>query len=83
VLCKTDPSNSYKDVRFEAVAAGRAPSPLPPLRVVMWVGDNIQDFPRLRQDIRTASDSAFAEFGDRFIVLPNPMYGSWERNALP
>jgi len=83
VLCRTDSSNSFKDVRFEAVTAGTPPSPLPALRVVMWVGDNIQDFPRLRQDIRSASDSAFAEFGDRFIVLPNPMYGSWERNALP
>jgi 5'-nucleotidase (lipoprotein e(P4) family) len=83
VLCKTDPANSFKDARFEAVAAGTPPSPLPPLRVVMWVGDNIQDFPRLRQDLRSASDSAFAEFGDRFIVLPNPMYGSWERNPLP
>jgi 5'-nucleotidase (lipoprotein e(P4) family) len=83
VLCKTDPSNSFKDARFEAVANGTPPSTLPPLRVVMWVGDNIQDFPRLRQDLRTASDSAFAEFGDRFIVLPNPMYGSWERNPLP
>ena len=83
VLCKTDPSNSFKDARFDAVANGTLPSPLPPLRVVMWVGDNIQDFPRLRQDLRTQSDSVFAEFGDRFIVLPNPMYGSWERNALP
>jgi 5'-nucleotidase (lipoprotein e(P4) family) len=83
VLCKTDPANSLKDARFEAVANGTPPSPLPPLRVVMWVGDNIQDFPRLRQDLRTQGDSAFAEFGDRFIVLPNPMYGSWERNALP
>jgi len=83
VLCKTDPSNSFKDARFEAVAAGTAPSTLPALRVVMWVGDNIQDFPRLRQDLRAQSDSAFAEFGDRFFVLPNPMYGSWERNALP
>jgi 5'-nucleotidase (lipoprotein e(P4) family) len=83
VLCRTDSSNSFKDARFEAVAAGTPPSPLPALRVVMWVGDNIQDFPRLRQDVRSASDSAFAEFGDRFIVLPNPMYGSWERNALP
>ena len=83
VLCKTDPSNSFKDARFEAVAAGTAPSTLPALRVVMWVGDNIQDFPRLRQDVRTQGDSVFAEFGDRFFVLPNPMYGSWERNALP
>ena len=81
---QTGPPNSFKDGRrFEAVAAGTPPSPLPPLRVVMWVGDNIQDFPRLRQAIRSASDSAFAEFGDRFIVLPNPMYGSWERNTLP
>ena len=83
VLCKTDPSNSFKDARFDAVANGTPPSPLPPLRVVMWVGDNIQDFPRLRQELRTQSDSAFAEFGDRFIMLPNPMYGSWERNPLP
>ena len=83
VLCKTDPSNSFKDARFEAVERGAPPSTLPPLRVVMWVGDNIQDFPRLRQDLRTQGDSAFAEFGDRFIVLPNPMYGSWERNAVP
>ncbi len=83
VLCKTDPSSSFKDARFEAVERGTPPSTLPPLRVVMWVGDNIQDFPRLRQDLRTQSDSAFAEFGDRFIVLPNPMYGSWERNSLP
>ena len=83
VLCKTDPSNGFKDARFEAVERGTPPSTLPPLRVVMWVGDNIQDFPRLRQDLRTQSDSAFAEFGDRFIVLPNPMYGSWERNVMP
>jgi len=83
VLCRTDQSSSFKDARFEAVAAGAPPSPLPALRVVMWVGDNIQDFPRLRQDVRSASDGAFAEFGDRFIVLPNPMYGSWERNPLP
>lgn len=83
VLCKTDPANSFKDARFEAVERGTPPSTLPPLRVVMWVGDNIQDFPRLRQDLRTESDSAFAEFGDRFFVLPNPMYGSWERNAVP
>ena len=83
VLCRTDPSNSFKDARFEAVERGTPPSTLPPLRVVMWVGDNIQDFPRLRQELRTQSDSAFAEFGDRFIVLPNPMYGSWERNVMP
>jgi 5'-nucleotidase (lipoprotein e(P4) family) len=83
VLCRTDPKNGSKDPRFEAVAAGTAPSTLPALKVVMWVGDNIQDFPRLTQSIRTASDSAFADFGESYIVLPNPMYGSWEKNPLP
>lgn len=83
VLCKTDPKNGSKDPRFEAVAAGTAPSTLPALKVLMWVGDNIQDFPRQTQAIRTASDSAFANFGERYIVLPNPMYGSWEHNELP
>lgn len=83
VLCKTDPKNGSKDPRFDAVAAGTAPSALPALKVLMWVGDNIQDFPRLTQAIRTAGDSAFANFGETYIVLPNPMYGSWERNQLP
>jgi 5'-nucleotidase (lipoprotein e(P4) family) len=83
VLCRTDATNDRKDARFEAVASGRAPSTLPPLRVLMWVGDNIQDFPQLTQAIRLSPDSSFSDFGERFIVLPNPMYGSWARNAMP
>ena len=59
------------------------PSVLPAMRVLMWVGDNIQDFPTLTQSIRTRDDAAFAEFGEGFVVLPNPMYGSWEKNSLP
>ncbi|MGZ8455811.1 MAG: 5'-nucleotidase, lipoprotein e(P4) family [Gemmatirosa sp.] len=80
VLCQTGPSD--KNPRFESVARGV--EGLPPLTVLMWVGDNIQDFPRLTQaGTRAAPDSAFAEFGRRFIVVPNPMYGSWERNPVP
>lgn len=76
VLCQPG-KESDKNPRFEAVQQGTAG--LPPTRVLMWVGDNIQDFPRLTQSVRTAPDSAFAVFGDRYIVLPNAMYGSWER----
>jgi predicted secreted acid phosphatase len=47
---------------------------------VAFVGDNIQDFPSLSQAIRKQGDDAFADFGVRFFALPNPMYGSWERN---
>ncbi len=82
VLCR-EPGPGDKNPRFRAVQAGTAPSPLPPLAVVMWVGDNVGDFPGLSQAIRTQPASAFAEFGRSWIVLPNPMYGSWERNPLP
>jgi 5'-nucleotidase (lipoprotein e(P4) family) len=78
VLCKA-PDISDKNPRFEAVARGTTGKPLPPLAVLMFVGDNIQDFPALTQALRDAAPDAFAEFGRRYIVLPNPMYGSFER----
>jgi predicted secreted acid phosphatase len=40
-------------------------------------GDNILDFPGLNQAVRLGDESAFADFGSRFVVVPNPMYGSW------
>ncbi len=46
----------------------------------MWLGDNIGDFPQLDQSVRLQSDAAFADFGTRFIVFPNPTYGSWQDN---
>lgn len=80
MLCKPDGGPSDKGPRFEAVARGTTPGGLPPLEVVAFVGDNIQDFPGLSQAVRKEADEAFAPFGARFFVLPNPMYGSWERN---
>ncbi|HEY7896012.1 MAG TPA: HAD family acid phosphatase [Gemmatimonadaceae bacterium] len=84
VLCQTGPTGD-KNPRFQAIENGTAPSTLPKLDVVMWLGDNIQDFPAPTgaQSIRSAPDSAFAPFGDIYFVLPNPMYGSWEHNPLP
>jgi predicted secreted acid phosphatase len=80
MLCRPDAGPSDKNPRFEAVARGTTPAGLPPLDVVAVVGDNIQDFPGQSQAIRKQGDEAFAPFGARFFVLPNPMYGSWERN---
>ena len=80
MLCKPDEGPSDKNPRFEAVARGTTPAGLPPLDVVAVVGDNIQDFPGQSQAIRKQGDEAFAPFGARFFVLPNPMYGSWEGN---
>lgn len=81
VLCQVD-GEGDKNPRFESVAQGRVPG-LPPLAVVMWVGDNVQDFPGLGQDVRLGGEAALAEFGRRFWVLPNSMYGLWARNGPP
>ncbi|HEX2091482.1 MAG TPA: HAD family acid phosphatase [Longimicrobiaceae bacterium] len=78
VLCRVG-GQSDKNPRFQAVQAGTAVQGLPPLRVLMWVGDNIQDFPNLIQAARD-QPGALEPFGRTYIVLPNPMYGSWERN---
>jgi 5'-nucleotidase (lipoprotein e(P4) family) len=77
MLCHTGVSD--KNPRFEAVQSGLLPSTLPPLVVVAYVGDNVQDFPKLSQAIKGGGDAAFAEFGSRYFVIPNPMYGSWDR----
>ena len=76
VLCQTGPSD--KNPRFELVRSGATPEGLPPLEVIVWVGDNIQDFPELTQ-AAAAAPGALAPFGERYFLLPNPMYGSWER----
>ncbi|HEX7241742.1 MAG TPA: HAD family acid phosphatase, partial [Longimicrobiaceae bacterium] len=78
VLCRP-PESEDKNPRFAAVQEGRAAPGLPPLRVVLWVGDNVQDFPGLTQAARD-DPRALEPFGSRYVVLPNPMYGSWERN---
>ena len=80
VLCRPS-ETSDKNPRFAAVQNGTAVAGMPAMEVVMWVGDNIQDFPSLSQQVVQSPDSAFALFGTRYVVLPNPMYGSWERNA--
>ena len=78
MLCKVDTSD--KNPRFAALTNGTAPSTLPAQKLVMFVGDNILDFPALSQDLRKQPASAFAKFGQEFVLLPNSMYGSWEKN---
>ena len=79
MLCRLDGSPSDKNPRFTAVAAGQFPGAGGPLDVVAVVGDNILDFPSLSQASRLQGESAFADFGVKFFLLPNPMYGSWQR----
>ena len=55
-------------------------------RVVMLMGDNLDDFSEIFEAKSTEERFAAVEknrdlFGKRFIVLPNAMYGTWE-NAI-
>jgi acid phosphatase len=79
MLCRPDKAPSDKNPRFEAVATGKTPASPSPLDVVAFVGDNILDFPGLTQGIRQVGEGTYSEFGVRFFLIPNPMYGSWER----
>jgi 5'-nucleotidase (lipoprotein e(P4) family) len=78
VLCETD--TGEKEPRFEMVQQGTAGEGLPPMDVLVWIGDNIGDFPDLDQSVRDAPGVTFRLFGSRYFVLPNPMYGSWMGN---
>ena len=78
LLCRSESRD--KAARFAKVASGEAFADGKAIEVLMWVGDNIQDFPGMTQAIRKGPEDALAPFGSRFIVLPNPMYGSWESN---
>jgi acid phosphatase len=78
MLCRPDGQPSDKNPRFTAVAAGTAVGAAGPVEVVVWVGDNIQDFPALTQAVRDQGAAGFAAFGVRYFMLPNPMYGGWQ-----
>jgi 5'-nucleotidase (lipoprotein e(P4) family) len=88
VLLDTSNSNSVltsKDPRFEAIMNGTAPAKLPAQKIVAWLGDNIQDFYKLKQtDMikQNPNGNAYKAFGVTFFALPNPMYGSWEINRF-
>lgn len=55
--------------------------------IVLFLGDNLGDFhkdwdDKSSQERYALVDSHRQEFGEKFIVLPNPLYGDWE-NSLP
>ncbi len=79
VLCR-QPGVSEKETRSRSVQDGTTSADLPPLEIVAWVGDNIHDFPGGSQELPNTDPGSLADFGLRFFLLPNPMYGSWERN---
>lgn len=55
--------------------------------VVMYMGDNLSDFSMIYDNQSTKKRNALtqqekAEFGTKYIVLPNPMYGAWMNDGI-
>jgi acid phosphatase len=75
LLCKTDSGD--KSARRNLVAAGN--------RVLLLIGDDFNDFvsvPREQANVEgrlNAVDAYSRYWGERWFMLPNPTYGSWER----
>ena len=61
---------------------GRRQEVMKHTNLVMLFGDNLVDFAEFSTTSEPDRDKMFeqlkAEFGDKFIIFPNPMYGSWE-----
>ena len=79
VICRPEgEGSSDKTPRYRAVAAGETAASRTPVEIVAFIGDNILDFPSTSQAMRAQGEAAFSEFGVRWFMLPNPMYGSWD-----
>lgn len=73
-------SESSKDARRAIIREG--------YNILLLIGDNLSDFDGIFDDRKleygkqTVRDHA-SDFGTRYIILPNTMYGNWEKAAFP
>jgi acid phosphatase len=55
-------------------------------RVVLMIGDDLNDFVNARDKSHSERDALIEQtkdwWGRKWFILPNPMYGSWERAAI-
>lgn len=75
VLLKTDTSN--KQPRIDQVAKTDNN------HIILYIGDNLNDYGEATYKKDTATRNAFVDahqkdFGTKYIILPNPIYGDWE-----
>ncbi|MBQ9364492.1 MAG: 5'-nucleotidase, lipoprotein e(P4) family [Schwartzia sp.] len=78
LLLKTEPGS--KQPRFDSVTKD--------YDVIFYMGDNAGDWPLGTDTMDSAArnaaiDSAASDFGTRFIAIPNPVYGAWEKAMIP
>lgn len=75
LLCLLTDDEAYtKRVRRTELRDGKGACAFPDggRRVLAYLGDTLHDFPETGED-----GSRETDFGARFFILPNPMYGSW------
>lgn len=79
-LCLLSDTAYTKRVRRAEVAGGAGRCGWgQPLPVLVFLGDQMGDFPATGEgDTDAGRDAAF---GVRYFLLPNPMYGAWERRV--
>src|SRR5215213_1324297 len=75
VMIREQGGTSSKETRRQSVRSR--------YRVVLLVGDNLNDFNddfsgKSIADRKAQVDREQSDFGTQFIVVPNPMYGDWE-----
>ncbi len=81
ILCRPRGASERKEPRWQEVENGTAKRGMPAMPILMWLGDNIEDFPGGYQTLATAPSSELENFGTRYFILPNPVYGSWQAPA--
>jgi 5'-nucleotidase (lipoprotein e(P4) family) len=78
LLVRTDPKTDSKEPRRQSINSK--------YHVVLLMGDDLNDFAEVFEKSRTvasridATEQNRSQFGAHFIVLPDPMYGSWENS---
>jgi predicted secreted acid phosphatase len=46
------------------------------------VGDNVLDFPCMNQNDARGTAATMPMWGSEYFLVPNPLYGSWDKNAV-
>lgn len=68
--------NSNKTDRYKSVEKN--------YKILLTIGDNLRDYSEMFSNRKNnygmnMADSLKTKFGEDFIILPNPMYGDWEK----
>ncbi len=83
ILCRRSKSDSKTQRRTEVATASGRCADLPQKRIIALFGDNLKDFYEV--DAAAGLEKILhaglqdSRWGSEFFVLPNPIYGSWEK----